>query len=130
MAESLEGKRRRVRDVEDLATSGPGKVAMQRAAKAAADAGEEPLSEEELLAIHQEGDRKAVFGHNYKTDRNGNPIPQGIGSWPHHVTMNSLFAIRRYEGEQRFQAACRRLWKECPERARKIGCPEPERISA
>ena len=84
-------------------------------------------------AAHEAGVRAqeaSVWGADCKKDRNGNYIAQGIGSWPNHVTPNHFNSVRRYEGEQKYQAAVRKLWKECPDRARKIGLPEPERISS
>ena len=71
-----------------------------------------------------------MWGHDATKDRNGNFVQQGIGAWPNHVTPNHFNSVRRYEGEQKYQAAVRKLWKECPDRARKIGLPEPEGISS
>jgi hypothetical protein len=44
---------------------------------------------------HYENERKAVFGENYKTDRDGNPIEQGKGSKA-QPTLQSVEAYRKY----------------------------------
>jgi hypothetical protein len=56
-----------------------------------------------------------------KQDNSGNYIQQGIGAWPHNLAENHFSAIRKWEGEAKFQAALKRIWKDNPDRARKIG---------
>jgi hypothetical protein len=104
-------------------------LAVQKALRDAEDHGRPPPSEPELAEIGAEAERKNVYGFDYKKDRHGNPIPQGIGS-PNHETTNHFSSIRRYQGEAKYQAAVRKMWKENPERARKIGLEQPERASA
>jgi hypothetical protein len=74
--------------------------------------------------------RKSVYGVNYKLDKSGRPIQQGVGAWPHHVTSNHLNAIRKWEGEISYQNALKKLWRDAPDRARAIDAPEPTRASA
>jgi len=55
----------------------------------------------------------------------------GIGSSfgaPGHETLNHFAAIRRYLGEQKFQAAIRAMWRDNPDRAKAIGLEQPERL--
>jgi hypothetical protein len=73
---------------------------------------------------------ESVYGVGAQKDRNGNFIQQGIGAWPHKVTLNSLAAIRKYEGEASYSKMLKKLWHDSPDRARQIGAPEPPRASA
>jgi hypothetical protein len=82
-----------------------------------------------LDAIGKEADRVNIYGADAKKDSKGNFIPQGIGA-AGYETGNHFAAIRKYEGEAKYQAAIRKMWKENPERAAKIGLEKPERISA
>ena len=66
---------------------------------------------------HLENERKNVFGHDYKTDRHGKPIEQGVGS-PSNPTIQSMNALRAAEGDQAADAAI--------ERARKAGTWPPK----
>jgi hypothetical protein len=68
----------------------------------------------------------AVFGHDAKKDRNGNFIQQGIGS-AGHETANHFASIRRWEGKEAWEAAVRKLWKENPAHAAKLGLPQLSR---
>src|SRR5215467_2623303 len=77
----------------------------------------------------EEAVRVSVYGVNYKVDKRGVPVQEGIGAWPHRVTMNHLAAIRKYESEGAYTTALKRLWREAPDRARKIGAPEPARLA-
>jgi hypothetical protein len=97
-------------------------------ARLAAEAIGRPLDEKTLTAIAKEAEAHAVFGFDAKKDRNGNWIPQGIGA-PGNESLNHFFSIRRYEGEAKYQAAIRKMWKENPERAKLIGLELPERLS-
>lgn len=51
--------------------------------RAAIEKGKTP---EQATAAATEAERRNVFGYRYKTDRNGEPIQDGVGAWPHHVT--------------------------------------------
>jgi hypothetical protein len=48
--------------------------------------------------------RKRVFGHDYKTDRNGKPIETGIGA-PGNESEHHFAAILKYEGKAAADAA-------------------------
>jgi hypothetical protein len=104
-------------------------IARERAIRAAADAGLPPPSEAELKAIADEAERRNTWGFDYKTDRHGNPIPQGVGS-PGHESYNHFASIRRYEGQAAYERAVREIYRRSPDHARKIGLPEPTRASA
>lgn len=98
----------------------------EKAARAAEEM-RRPLDDATLTAIATEAEARAVYGHDAKKDRNGNWIPQGIGA-PGHETLNHFSSIRRYEGEQKYQNALRRMWKENPTRGAAIGLEQPERL--
>lgn len=104
-------------------------IAKQKARADADDMGLPPPSEEQLRAIADAAEKTNVYGVGYQVDRAGNPIPQGIGS-PGHETLNHFSSIRRYQGEAKYQAAVRKIWKENAARAEAIGLEKPERISA
>jgi len=83
-------------------------------------------------AAHEAGMRAheaSVFGADAKRDRNGKFIQQGIGS-PGHKTTNHFAGIRKYEGEAKYQAAIRKMWRDNPERAKLLGLEQPERLGA
>jgi hypothetical protein len=61
--------------------------------------------------------------------RVGIALSQGVGS-KGRENGNHLAGILKYEGPQAHQKELRRIWKETPDHARKIGLPEPERLSA
>src|SRR5215472_11286381 len=88
----------------------------------------EDLSEKEIEELALEEVNKAVFGFDYKRDRKGNPIQQGIGS-PGHETTNHFTSIRKYEGKDAWEAAVKELWNRDPDHAKRLGLPkikEPE----
>ena len=103
-------------------------IARRKAITAAEDAGRPLPSESELAAIELEALRKDVFGFDYKTDRDGNPIQQGIGA-PGRESVNHFASIRRYEGQAAYERAVREIYRRSPDHARKIGLPEPTRAS-
>jgi hypothetical protein len=81
----------------------------------------------------EEADRKAVFGFDYQTDRNGEPIEQGIGSRGHE-TLNHFNAMLANERRGvippgSYQAAVKEIFQRDPERARRIGLPQPPRAT-
>ena len=73
---------------------------------------------------HLAEEEKIVFGHNFQRDRTGQPVEQGIGS-PGHQSINSLAAIRKWEGEEAYQAAVAKVWKENPEHAQRLNLKKP-----
>ncbi len=73
--------------------------------------------------------RKSVFGINYRKDKKGIPIQTGIGT-PGNENISHFQAIRKYQGEVRYQAALKDIWRRDPQRARALGLEEPDRASA
>jgi hypothetical protein len=82
------------------------------------------LSEEQIDAIALAAVETAVFGFDAKKNSKGEFIQQGIGS-PGHETANHFASIRRWEGKEAWEAAVRKLWKENPAHAAKLGLPQP-----
>jgi hypothetical protein len=122
--------RTRRANIATLTVSGVASMAMQKALTAADDAGLPEPTDEELIAIGKEADFRATYGFDAKRDpKTGKGIQQGIGS-PGNESLNHFASIRRYLGEAKFQTAIRKMWKENPDRAKKIGLEEPERISS
>jgi hypothetical protein len=56
------------------------------------DAGQLPLDYMDLVA---DARTRNVYGHDYSTDRDGNPIEQGVGS-AQNQTRNSIAAYKKY----------------------------------
>jgi hypothetical protein len=102
-------------------------IAKQKALRAAEDAGRPLPSEAELDRIAAEAEN--VFGFDAQRDRHGNPIQQGIGAkgWETH---NHLASIKKYEGVEAYNRELRRIWKETPDYARKMGFPDVPRVGA
>jgi hypothetical protein len=88
------------------------------------------LSESEMDRLGLEAVEAAVWGHDFKRDRAGNPIPQGIGA-PFHETSNHFAAIRRWQGEKHWEIAVREIWGRDPTRAAKLRLPKlpPEKTT-
>lgn len=84
------------------------------------------LPDSEIERIALEAVDHAVHGFDAKKDRNGNFIPQGIGS-PGHETSNHFASLRRFEGEESYRRAVAEAWKRDPIRAQKLGLPQPAR---
>jgi hypothetical protein len=68
-----------------------------------------------------------VFGSDYKRDRNGKPIEQGVGSAA-NPSLNHFMALKKaemagVEAVGSYDRAVAALWKTDPARARKIGLP-------
>jgi hypothetical protein len=86
------------------------------------------LSPEKQTA-HLAAEEMTVFGRtvtgepDFQRDKTGKPIEHGIGS-PGHETGNHLAAIRKYEGEEAYQAAVAKIWKENPDRAAALNLPK------
>ncbi len=113
MADDIEAKRQTAaysRTIAFLSTTQPGlsDEAMDAQALAAVDA--------------------SVYGVDAKRDSKGNFIPQGIGS-PGHESGNHFAAILKYQGRDAYNAAVREIFKRDPDRARKLGLPEPARAT-
>jgi hypothetical protein len=100
-------------------------LAVQKAIREAQDSGRAPPSEVELDAIGKHADALNVYGHDAKFV-NGKWIEQGIGS-PGHENVNHFNSIRRYSGEQAYQAAIREIYRRDPKRAAALGLPQPAR---
>lgn len=82
------------------------------------------------LKAYYEAEARAVFGHDFKTDRHGRPIEQGHGARGHE-TANHFAALRKREEQGledpgSWQAAVEELWNRDKERAIKIGLPRPK----
>jgi len=56
------------------------------------------------VADYLEAERRAVFGHDYKTDRTGRPQEQGIGA-PGNETEQHFTTLRKWEGAEAEKAA-------------------------
>jgi hypothetical protein len=65
-----------------------------------------------------------VFGVGHKVDANGKPIENGVGS-KGHENLNHFLAIKKYEGDEKYWAALREIWKRDPARAKAIGLEPP-----
>ena len=81
----------------------------------------------------KEADRRAVFGHDYQRDKNGEPAEQGIGSRGHE-TLNHFRAMLANERRGELApgshaAAVAEIWRRDPERAKRIGLPQPQRAA-
>lgn len=87
----------------------------------------EDLSDAEIEQLALAAVDAAVFGFDAKKDRNGNFIQQGMGS-KGHETVNHFASIRRWEGQAAYDKAVREIYGRDPDRARKLGLPQPARI--
>jgi hypothetical protein len=85
------------------------------------------LSDEQIDAIALQAVEAAVFGHDAKKDRNGNFVQQGIGHKGGGETINSLMALKKWEGVEAYNRECARIWRETPDHAKKLGLPQPTR---
>lgn len=73
---------------------------------------------------HLAEEEKIVYGHDFKTVK-GHPVEQGIGS-PGRETNNHFAGIRKYEGDEAYQAALADIWKRDPDHAEKLRLPKPK----
>jgi hypothetical protein len=73
---------------------------------------------------HLASEEKIVFGHDFHKTK-GVPVEQGIGS-AGRENLNHFNAIRKYEGEEAYQAALENTHKKYPERAAKLNLPKPK----
>jgi hypothetical protein len=81
------------------------------------------VSDADLDRLGLAANETAVWGFDYKTDRQGRPIQQGVGS-PGHETGNHFAAIRRWEGQAAWEAAVREIWARDPKRAEALRLPK------
>src|SRR5689334_21323721 len=70
----------------------------------------------------------SVYGADAKRDKRGNFLQQGIGA-PGNETANHFAAIRKYEGKEAWDRAVGEIWRRDPERAKKLGLPQPARAT-
>jgi hypothetical protein len=84
------------------------------------DLSEAEMDRQALAAVEA-----SVWGHDAKKV-NGKFVQQGIGS-PGHETSNHFAALLRYQGKEAWEAAVREIYKRDPDRARKLGLPQPAR---
>jgi len=83
-------------------------------------------------AAHEAGVKAhlaSVWGADAKKDRDGNFIPQGIGS-ESNPSANHYAAILKYEGREIYEREVRKLFKRDPATAKRLGLPEPPRVGA
>jgi hypothetical protein len=73
----------------------------------------------DAIKQHLEAEKVNVFGAGFRTV-NGVPQEQGIGS-PAQPSLNSLVAIRKYEGEDAYQRAVDAIVKRDPDSAERLG---------
>jgi hypothetical protein len=72
---------------------------------------------EDYLQRHHEAVRANVFGHDYKTDAQGEPLEQGFGS-AGNQTQNSINAYKKYAkyesdfSEEKYNATLKRMESE------------------
>jgi hypothetical protein len=72
----------------------------------------------------------AVYGFDAKRNpKTGEFVQQGVGA-PGRENFNHFQAIRRYQGEKAYLTAVREIWQRDPDRARKLGLPQPERLGS
>jgi hypothetical protein len=107
----------------------PGKTALMAEFRRRDDLGLPELTEAEAASISKEANRVHTFGAGYKTDRNGEPIQQGIGSLGHE-TVNHYGGIRKYEGEDAYWRAVRAAYARDRAHAQSLGLPEPSRVGS
>jgi hypothetical protein len=84
------------------------------------------LSDEEMDVQALQKVDESVYGVGAKKDRNGNFIPQGIGS-PGNENGNHYAAILKYQGRDAYNAAVAEIFKRDPNRARQLGLQQPAR---
>jgi hypothetical protein len=85
------------------------------------------LSDEQMEAEALRKVDEAVYGHDAKKDRAGNFVQQGVGSRGGGETLNSLFALRKWEGQAAYDREVARICRETPDHARKLGLTPPAR---
>jgi hypothetical protein len=107
--------------------SGGGKSAVYSMAyEKAARAGK---TDAEACALAEEAERKNVYGFDYKTDKNGVPQQQGIGS-EQNPSINHFAALRKAEQQGReppgsYDTAVRALYKRDAKLAQSLGLHLP-----
>jgi hypothetical protein len=81
----------------------------------------EVLTSEQRTA-HLAAEEVTVFGHGFQK-RDGRPVEQGVGA-PGRESVNSLAALRKWEGDDAYQAAVAAIWKRDPAYAERLGLPK------
>jgi hypothetical protein len=109
-------------------TSAVRTITRDKLIKEAIERGKPIPDEATLLKAELLAEARNVYGWDAKQRPDGSWIEQGIGS-AGHETLNHFMSIRKFEGEAKYQAAVKKMWKENPARARLIGLAEPERLS-
>jgi hypothetical protein len=106
-----------------------GDIAIRNALNRAYDERRPDPSDAELARIGDEADTVATFGFDYKKDKHGMPIQQGVGA-AGNENVNHFNAIRRYEGADAYWRAVREIKLRDPARHKALGLPEPPRVGA
>jgi hypothetical protein len=104
-------------------------ITRQKMIQAADDANRPHPSEAEIQKAVEEAEFRNCFGHDAVRDKSGNPVQQGVGA-KGRESHNHLAAIKKYEGLEAYNREVRRIWKETPDHAQKLGLPQPPRVGA
>jgi hypothetical protein len=88
-----------------------------------------PAMHAEATEAASEAERRNVYGWNYKKDRNGNPIQQGLGA-KGNENFSHFQALQKrvqqgFEPPNAYTDAVKEIWKRDPGRAAKIGLQKP-----
>jgi hypothetical protein len=83
----------------------------------------------DFFELHKAAVARHVFGDDYKTDKHGHPIEQGIGS-KGNETANHFQAIKKNEERGlelpgTYERMVAELWKSNPAYAEKLRLPKP-----
>jgi hypothetical protein len=100
-------------------------IAREKAIRDADNSGRPRPTEAKLVKIQERADALNVYGFDAKQRSDGTWISQSMPLGHNHYA-----ALRRYEGEESYQRAVRKLWKENPARAKALSLPEPARAGA
>lgn len=76
---------------------------------------------------HLAAEEKIVFGQDLEKKK-GQPVEKGFGS-PGRETNNHFNGIRKYEGEDAYQAALEEIHKRDPDHAKRLGLPKPRKVA-
>jgi hypothetical protein len=112
------------RHLEEMSGGGRSAVyslAYERAARAG-------KSDAEAKQLAEEAERRNVFGFDYKTDKNGQPTQQGIGS-ENNLSINHFAALKKAEVAGReapgtWEKAVKELWRKDAKKAAQLGLPQ------
>jgi hypothetical protein len=83
----------------------------------------------DAIELQREAEARMVFGVDAKKDAKGNFIEQGIGSRGNE-SANHFASLARaerdgFEPPGAYRAALAEIWRRDPERAKKLGLPQP-----